>query len=169
MTRVLFEYERVLAEPASELKPSATSHEELREQLQHPDIQFFLAEQQLGQERQIVGYLKAVVIGKQPRNENGGSINSLLEGLSRWFHRSVFRQPRPAPQLEMGYIAGLFVHPDLRRLGIGRKLTAAAEDWFRQQGIKTCELHVLESNETGRKFWEETGYAPVSLGMRKKL
>lgn len=172
MTRVLLEYERTLSEPVSELNPWAASREELRKQLQHPNTQFFIAEQQLEEERQIVGYLKAVVIGKQlTRNENGQrrSLNSLIEQLARWFYTSVLKRPRPALQLEMGYISGLFVHPEMRRSGIGRKLTAVAEDWLRQQGIKTCELHVLESNETGRTFWQEVGYAPISVGMRKKL
>ena len=48
-------------------------------------------------------------------------------------------------------------------------LVTAAEEWFRAQGLAISELHVLYANESGRQFWEEAGYQPLAMGMRKKL
>ena len=48
-------------------------------------------------------------------------------------------------------------------------LVAAAEEWLRAQGITSAELHVLHVNDGAKQFWEEVGYKPLTLGMRKKL
>jgi GNAT superfamily N-acetyltransferase len=72
-------------------------------------------------------------------------------------------------QVESGYIAGTFVTVEARQLGIGRALATAAETWFSEQGLKNSELHVLFQNEAARRMWEELGYEPLALGMRKKL
>ena len=81
----------------------------------------------------------------------------------------LLRRPRPNVEATGGYIAGAFVHPDARRLKIGRMLVAAAEEWLRVQGVTSAELHVLHVNEGAKQFWEEVGYEPLTLGMRKKL
>lgn len=173
LTRALLEYERTLVEPVNELSPWAASREELRKQLKLPNMRFFVAEQHLeSSQRRVVGYVKALIIGKQlARGEVGVGrwVKGLIERAARWAYVSVLGRPRAAVQLERGYIAGVFVHPAARRSGVGRKLMAAAEAWFRAHGIRACELHVLEANRSGRDFWEEIGYTPVSLGMRKKL
>jgi GNAT superfamily N-acetyltransferase len=177
LARALLEHERSLVEAAGELNPWAASREELRKQLQLPNTRFFVAERVAGrraggEERRVVGYVKAAVIGKQlTRHELGWArwLRRLIEQAGRWAFVTLLSRPRPPVQIEKGYIAGAFVHPDARRSRVGRVLVAAAEDWFREQGIETCELHVLEANGGGRGFWEEVGYAPVSVGMRKKL
>ena len=81
----------------------------------------------------------------------------------------ALRRPRPNVEAAGGYIAGAFVRQDARRANAGRMLVAAAEDWLRTQGITNSELHVLYFNEGARRFWEEIGYEPLTLGMRKKL
>lgn len=173
LTRALLEYEHSLVEPICEVKPCAASREELRLQLQFSNTRFFVAEQVLGPNaRRVVGYLKAVIIGKPESFDEAGALNrlgALAERIAHRVYAAVLHRPRSSAQIVTGYIAGVFVHPDARRLGIGRLLTARAEEWFREQGVKGCELHVLESNGAGRAFWEEIGYAPISVGMRKKL
>ena len=79
------------------------------------------------------------------------------------------RRPRPTVQILSGYIAGVYVAATARNRGIGRMLALAAEAWFSEQGLKNSELHVLYHNETARRMWEELGYEPLALGMRKKL
>jgi len=49
----------------------------------------------------------------------------------------------------VGFLEGLYVDADLRRLGWARRLVAAAEDWARQQGYtemgSDCELENRDS------------------------
>ena len=58
---------------------------------------------------------------------------------------------------------------DRERYSRNRALAEAAETWFSEQGLKNSELHVLFNNEAARQMWEELGYEPLALGMRKKL
>lgn len=168
LTRELLVYERELSKTTNEMNPWAASTDEMQKQLLAPNTRFFVAEQQ----QQVVGYIRAVIVGLQlPREEIGWKRwgKDLVERLARWGFTFVMRRPRPAIQVESGYIAGTFVTPEARRLGIGGALAKAAEDWFSGQGLKNSELHVLFNNEAARCMWEELGYEPLALGMRKKL
>lgn len=168
LTRELLLYERELSQNTNEVNPWAASIDELQKQLNAPNTRFFVAEQQ----GQVVGYIRAVIVGRQlPREEIGWSrwLKDLVERIARWGFVFVMRRPRPAIQVESGYIAGTFVTAEARRLGIGRALAQAAEQWFSEQGLKNSELHVLFHNEAARRMWEELGYEPLALGMRKKL
>ncbi len=168
LTRELMIYERGLSEPVHEVNPWAATIEELNKQLRLPNTRFFVAER----EQQIVGYLRAVIVGRKlPREELGlrGWLKDGIERAARWGFIFLMRRPRPAIQVESGYIAGTFVSLAARKLGIGRALATAAEIWFSEQGLKSSELHVLFHNEAARQMWEELGYEPLALGMRKKL
>lgn len=168
LTRELMVYERGLSEPPHEVNPWAATIDELNKQLRLPNTRFFVAEK----EQQVVGYLRAVIVGRKlPREELGWRrwLKDGIERAARWSFTFVMRRPRPAVQVESGYIAGTFVAVDARKLGIGRALAAAAETWFSEQGLKNSELHVLFHNEAARQMWEELGYEPLALGMRKKL
>ncbi len=168
LTRELLVYERELSKTTNEVNPWAASVEEMQKQLRAPNTRFFVAEQQ----RQVVGYIRAVIVGRQlPREEIGWKRwgKDMIERLARWSFTFLMRRPRPAIQVESGYIAGAFVTVDARRLGIGGALAQAAESWFSEQGLKNSELHVLFHNEAARQMWEGLGYEPLALGMRKKL
>lgn len=168
LTHELLLYERNLSQTPREANPWAASLEELHKQLRLPNTRFFVAEK----EQQVVGYLRAVIVGRTlPREELGwiGWSKDLIERFARWGFTFVMRRPRPAVQVESGYIAGTFVAEEARLLGIGRALATAAERWFSEQGLKNSELHVLFHNETARQMWEELGYEPLALGMRKNL
>jgi GNAT superfamily N-acetyltransferase len=168
LSRELMLYERQLSDSLHEMTPWAATIEELQKQFQVPNTRFFVAEK----EGQVVAYLRAVIVGRPlPRAELGwkGWLKDGIERAARWGFTFAMRRPRPAVQIESGYIAGTFVRKEARQVGIGRALVTAAERWFSEQGLKNSELHVLFNNETARSMWEEFGYEPLALGMRKKL
>ncbi len=168
LTRELMVYERGLSQSTHEVNPWAASVDELHKQLRMPNTRFFVAER----EQQVVGYLRAVIVGRKlPREELGWTrwLKDGIERAARWGFTFALRRPRPAVQVESGYIAGTYVAEEARKLGIGRALATAAEAWFSEQGLKNSELHVLFHNEAARQMWEELGYEPLALGMRKKL
>lgn len=168
LTRELLVYEQELSKTTNEINPWAASLDEMQKQLRAPNTHFFVAVQK----QQIVGYIRAVIVGRQLSHEEIGWkrwIKDAIERIARKGFTFVMRRPRPAMQVESGYIAGTFVMADVRRLGIGGALARAAENWFSEQGLTNSELHVLFHNEAARRMWEELGYEPLALGMRKKL
>lgn len=168
LARQLLLYEKSLNETMGELTAWAASADELRKQMLRPSNRFFVAEK----DGQVIGYVKVVVHGQQLSREELGLMRWLVDQIEQAARNLVtflLRRPRPNIEAVGGYIAGAFVHPDARRASTGRMLIAAAEDWLRTQGIAASELHVLYVNEGARQFWEEIGYEPLTLGMRKKL
>ncbi len=168
LARELLDYEHALNEMMGELTPWAANQTELVKQMMRPNTRFFVAEKY----GEINGYLKVQVHGRRLARRELGTARWLTDLLERTGKRAVnflLRRPRPNVEVAGGYIAGVFVRPELRRSNIGRLLVAAAEDWLRQQQIDSCELHVLTSNEIAMKFWQEIGYEPLALGMRKKI
>jgi ribosomal protein S18 acetylase RimI-like enzyme len=161
-------HERAINEEMGELTRWAASPEELRKQILRPNTQFFVAEK----ENEIIGYIKVVIHGQRLTREEIGLARWLIDGAeraARGIFDLIFRRPRPNVETEGGYIAGLYVRPEDRRGGAGRSLVAAAENWLREQGVNTSDLHVLSANEGAWRFWEEAGYEPLTMGMRKKL
>ena len=57
-----------------------------------------------------------------------------------------------------GYIYHTAVHPDMRRLGIGKQLLDASLSALSEEGIKKVALVVFERNEVGNAFWESMGF-----------
>jgi GNAT superfamily N-acetyltransferase len=168
LSRALLEYERTLNECAGTLKPWAASPEEIRKQIRHPDTRFFVAESS----GEIIGYLKAVIYGRAASVRQAGLIawlKSLIERVARRVYNLLLQRPRPGTRVTAGYIAGAYVIPSRRGCGVGRQLMEAAEKWFDSEGLLISELHVLWNNESARRFWNEAGYEPVIMGLRKKL
>ncbi|PMS10057.1 GNAT family acetyltransferase [Trinickia caryophylli] len=68
-----------------------------------------------------------------------------------------------------GWLYSLAVMPELRRLGIGTRLVAHAEQALAALGCPKVNLQVLESKSDVRHFYEALGYAGdavISLGKR---
>ncbi|MFN0084976.1 MAG: N-acetyltransferase family protein [Blastocatellia bacterium] len=168
LARELLDYEHELNEMMGVLTPWAANQSELIKQMMRPNTLFFVAEKY----GEINGYLKVQVHGRRLNRNELGTSRWLLDLLERAGQRAVniaLRRPRPNVEATGGYIAGVFVRPELRRSNIGRLLVSAAEEWLRLQRIDSCELHVLTSNEIAMKFWKDIGYEPLALGMRKKI
>lgn len=57
-----------------------------------------------------------------------------------------------------GEVAAIHVDPALTRQGIGRRLMDASLNHLARQQFHSVELWVLDSNEIGRNFYEQTGW-----------
>lgn len=67
-----------------------------------------------------------------------------------------------------GYIHDVFVKPQIRRRGVGRRLVDAILQWLRQQEVTLVELTVATNNEAVA-FWERLGFSGYMQQMKKDL
>ncbi len=65
------------------------------------------------------------------------------------------------PSLPTGYLEGWYVAPDFRRLGIGARLLAAAEDWSRAHGCGEMASDTWIDNEVSQSAHEALGFEVV--------
>lgn len=56
------------------------------------------------------------------------------------------------------YISNLAVHPQYRRLGVGRQLLLSCESIAQQWGFSELYLHVLEDNARAKQLYRSMGY-----------
>jgi len=61
-------------------------------------------------------------------------------------------------------VAGLYVHPDAARQGIGQRLMSAMAQRFAERGAKRLCLHTLRDNRISRGFYDKAGGTPVQDG-----
>lgn len=66
-----------------------------------------------------------------------------------------------------GVLDALVVDPDWRRRGIGGLLARAVEVWAIGLGAPWVEVNVYEVNDEARRFYEASGYLPLSAKLRK--
>ena len=59
-----------------------------------------------------------------------------------------------------GYLHHLTVHPDYRRLEIGRRLVDRCLGALQEAGIPKCHLFIFNDNVNGIAFWESVGWTP---------
>jgi ribosomal protein S18 acetylase RimI-like enzyme len=57
-----------------------------------------------------------------------------------------------------GYLGMLAVDPGLQGKGLGRRMTLAAEEWFRRHGCKAAELTVVSLRTELPPFYRKLGY-----------
>ena len=89
--------------------------------------------------------------------------------LGAFVHGALKLAPSYLGGVKVGMIGHVFVHDDFRRRGLGGALVERAEAWLGDHGATQMELQVLWRNEAGRAFWDELGYTPDLLQMRKPL
>ena len=78
----------------------------------------------------------------------------------------TFRVERMWTLATRGYISNLYVVPQHRGRGIGRRLVTDAVERLKKAGAQSVEMEVYPTNEKGRKFWEKMGFAPFKLRNR---
>jgi GNAT superfamily N-acetyltransferase len=74
-----------------------------------------------------------------------------------------------ASQRRHGFLAEIYVEPALRGRGYGRALITACEDWARTKGHSVMMIGVLAKNDRAIRAYEEAGYAPYNLILRRYL
>jgi ribosomal protein S18 acetylase RimI-like enzyme len=71
--------------------------------------------------------------------------------------------------VERGHVADLAVSETARRIGVGRALMDAGEEWARDCGLPVLSLDVWSTNERAQAFYERLGYRAESLHLIKAL
>ena len=72
-------------------------------------------------------------------------------------------------QRPSGFLADIYVEPQVRRQGVGRSLVNALVEWFRQCGIHAFDWHVSSNNSEGIAFWRSIGGRDVMIRMRAEV
>src|SRR5216683_5350916 len=62
-----------------------------------------------------------------------------------------------------GYLGLLGVQPDRQKSGLGRRLTTAAEDYFRKAGCEAVDLRIISVRAELPPFYERLGYAATAI------
>lgn len=57
-----------------------------------------------------------------------------------------------------GFIHHTAVHPDCRKMGMGKMLVDTALSALKEEGISKVALVVFSHNESGNAFWEKMGF-----------
>lgn len=154
LARELIRWEHAINQEIGEPTPWAGNESEIRKQMEQAGTRFIVAER----DGEIVGYVKAVIHRGGGRR---GIIRQLLERLGR--------RPRPNFTATGGLIAGIFVSAPERGSGLGQRLSRAAEEWLRREGLSRVYIHVLQKNDQALHFWSESGYTPVTIVLGKSL
>jgi GNAT superfamily N-acetyltransferase len=68
-----------------------------------------------------------------------------------------------------GRISHVFLSPEVRRRGVGRRMVEAAVEWLRERGADSVEVQVLSQNLSGLAFWEALGWKMELHQMRRPL
>jgi GNAT superfamily N-acetyltransferase len=68
-----------------------------------------------------------------------------------------------------GYLAELYVMPEVRGRGLGRALIEGCEAWARGRGHKLLQVGVLAKNGRAIRAYEGAGYGAYGITMRKYL
>jgi N-acetylglutamate synthase-like GNAT family acetyltransferase len=62
-----------------------------------------------------------------------------------------------------GYLGLLGVRPDRQKSGFGRRLTTAAEDYFRKAGCEAVDLRIVSVRAELPPFYERLGYLATAI------
>ena len=69
--------------------------------------------------------------------------------------------------LDEGQITNIATHPELRRKGLGEKVTSALVEYGSQNGLNVISLEVRESNAAAISLYEKLGF--LAVGKRKNF
>ena len=74
-----------------------------------------------------------------------------------------------APERRHGFLAEIYVLPEVRGKGVGTALIEACESWSRGRGHKLLTINVLSKNGRAIRAYEGAGYEPYTQTLRKYL
>ncbi len=78
---------------------------------------------------------------------------------------------KPAPvftQHVLGIMENLYVHPDFRRRGIGRRLVDSSHRFFELLEVDEIYVNVIPANRLSKQFWSSMGYETKKLTMTRR-
>jgi len=81
----------------------------------------------------------------------------------------LFRSLKVAGYKKRGYLSNLYVVPEYRKQGVGRKLTAKAISWLKSVGADEATLEIYENNLAARMLYEKLGFTTYSVKMMKRI
>ncbi len=70
-----------------------------------------------------------------------------------------------AKDVHKGYLWGMYVRPDARNTGVGRKLAEAVIDYAREH-VEILQLDVVSENKAARRLYASLGF--VEYGIERK-
>jgi len=71
--------------------------------------------------------------------------------------------------LRCGIVEAVFVHPDHRGRGVGKRLMARAEEMARAAGCRTLELTSNKARAGAHAFYEGLGFHATHEGFKREL
>jgi ribosomal protein S18 acetylase RimI-like enzyme len=95
----------------------------------------------------------------------------VLIGFAVCFVQSLPRADRhlEEPYRRHGWLSDLYVRAEARRLGAAQGLVEAAEDHFRELGLRVLRLSTLASNALAESFYRAQGFTPVDVVYEKLI
>lgn len=115
-----------------------------------------LVRQHVAQVRGEDGFPNQALVGKTPDGQLAGFV---------WVAK-VRNESSGQPEASLLNQYVVKVH---RGEGLGHRLTEAAEEWARHQGLRRISVRVGAHNRLGQKLYETLGYEVDMLRMTKKL
>ncbi|MBO3753367.1 MAG: GNAT family N-acetyltransferase [Candidatus Brockarchaeota archaeon] len=79
---------------------------------------------------------------------------------------SIFETPLEVSE-PMGSINDLYVLPEFRRRGVGRKLMVESLRKLKAKGVEAIRLSVLKENKAAVRLYEKLGFKIYQYGMEK--
>ncbi|HVV28642.1 MAG TPA: GNAT family N-acetyltransferase [Rhizomicrobium sp.] len=73
------------------------------------------------------------------------------------------------PERRHGFLAEIFVLPEARGKGLGRRLIEGVEAWSRERGHKLVTIAVLAQNARAIRAYQASGYTPYTTTLRRYL
>jgi aminoglycoside 6'-N-acetyltransferase I len=106
----------------------------------------------------------------------GGSFATFVACLSNhdvcgFLEASLRESAEACASTPVGYIEGIYVHPNVRLRGIGRSLVAAAERWMRENGATEAGSDCHLENDASLCFHLRAGFSAARriIHFRKTL
>ncbi len=73
-----------------------------------------------------------------------------------------------APGYEV-FVDQVFVHPDFRRVGYGKRLIEAVKEWAAERGARRITAGTAYRNTEAAAFWERCGAEPLAVTLSIEL
>lgn len=104
------------------------------------------------------------------RRPDSGCLLVALQGEQRvGYFLGMIKECLAEEPSRIGYVNGLYVLEEQRRLGIGQRLLNAGNDWFRSCGLTLVEIYAAWENNIAKDFWIKNGFHPTEVVMLSSL